>query len=146
MIRTVLALASVLLVCHANAHNPVAKNLHRLDTNHDRVLSLTEALTARQARFALLDSDGSKTLTLEEVSNKIASRMGAAKPDDINHGVLNRIHKRFSRVDSNHARVITPDEWNGVVTGLFARFDRNGDQVITRAEIRETRQSRRESR
>lgn len=146
MIRTVLALATVLFVCHADAHNPVARNLHRFDTNHDGTLTLTEALTARQARFALLDTDSSKTLTVKEVSNKAASRRRAAAPDGDNQPALNRISKRFSRVDSNHDGVITPTEWNGAVAVLFARLDSNGDQVITRAEVRELRQSRRASR
>ena len=146
MIRPMLSLAFVLATTAASAHFPIAQRLRQIDTNHDRALSLTEVLSARQARFVALDLDHDKLLTLAEISNKISSRQTDTKLAGANQGGLARIGERFSRLDKNHDTLITQAEWDGKVAELFARFDVNNDQLITRPEVRSVRQFRRAQR
>ena len=148
MIRRILVLTVLLATAAANAHFPLAQRLRQLDTNHDRALSLTEALTARQARFIALDLDRSQTLTLAEISSKINAQMPNAKrPDarrpDAKQNALERVSERFSRLDKNRDGYISRTEWDDKVADLFARFDVNNDRLITRPEVRSARQAKR---
>jgi len=140
MIRKIFALATILVVSAANAHFPIAKRLRHIDTNHDRALSLVEALTARQARFVMLDLDRDQALTLAEISSKVSSHANNDKRTDAKQSALARIDERFSRLDKNKDGRISQFEWDGKVTDLFARFDVNNDHLITRSEIRSVRQ------
>ncbi len=146
MIRTILALATLLVTCTAGAHFPIAKRLHQIDTNQDRALSIAEVLTARQARFFALDTDHNQALTPTEISNKVSSRMTNGVRADVKQDALNRIGKRFYRLDKNHDGRITQAEWDSKVAELFARFDVNNDHQITQLEVRTIRQSKRAQR
>ena len=148
MIRRILVLTALLATAAANAHFPLAQRLRQLDTNHDRALSLTEALTARQARFVALDLDRSQTLTLAEISSKINAQMlNAKRPDarrpDAKQNALERVGERFYRLDKNRDGYISRTEWDDKVADLFARFDVNNDRLITRPEVRSARQAKR---
>lgn len=153
MIRRILVLTALLATAAANAHFPLAQRLRQLDTNHDRALSLTEALTARQARFVALDLDRSQTLTLAEISSKInaqmpnAKRPNAKRPDarrpDAKQNAFERVGERFYRLDKNRDGYISRTEWDDKVADLFARFDVNNDRLITRPEVRSARQAKR---
>ncbi len=151
MIRKILTFALIFATTAASAHFPIAHRLRKLDTNHDRALSLTEALTARQARFVALDLDRNQVLTLAEITNKVnsrqnsenaSSRNAARSPED----VLRRLSERFARLDKNNDARITPAEWDSKVAALFARFDVNNDRQITRPEVRSVWQAKRAQR
>ena len=138
MIRPMLFLAMILATTPASAHFPVKHRLRQMDTNHDRALSISEVLSARQARFVGLDLDRNQVLTLAEISNKLSLQH---KPN-----ALDRVGKRFSRLDANHDNHITQAEWDGKVAELFARFDANNDHLITRPEVRSVRLAKRRQR
>ena len=145
MKRAIFALAIIVVAAAANAHFPIAQRLRQIDTNHDRALSLTEVLSARQARFLALDLDRNQVLTLAEISNKVSTRMPNASAD-AKENALNRISKRFVRLDKNRDGRILQAEWDDKVAELFARFDTNNDRLITRPEVRSVRQSKRAQR
>lgn len=145
MKRTLFALAMIVVTAAANAHFPIAQLLRQIDTNHDLALSLTEVLSARQARFTALDQDGNQVLTLAEISSKVSTRMPNASAD-AKQNALNRISTRFARLDKNRDSRITQAEWDDKVAELFARFDVNNDHQITRPEVRSVRQSKRAQR
>ena len=143
MIRRILILTALLATAAANAHFSLAQRLRQLDTNHDRALSLTEALTARQTRFVALDLDRSQTLTLAEISSKINAQMPNAKLPDAKQNAFERVGERFYRLDKNRDGYISRTEWDDKVANLFARFDVNNDRLITRPEVRSARQAKR---
>lgn len=142
MIRKILTLALIFAATAASAHFPIAQRLRQIDTNHDRALSLAEVLNARHARFVALDLDRNQVLTLAEVSNKLNSRRQKSKHASYTQDSRDRLSERFARLDQNQDRLdqnqdsrITQAEWNGKVAELFARFDVNNDQFITRPEV-----------
>ena len=143
MIRKILTLALIFAATAASAHFPLAQRLRQIDTNHDRALSLAEVLSARHARFVALDLDRNQVLTLAEISNKLNSRPGNGKHVQSKQDALNLMNERFTHLDKNRDQRVTQAEWDGKVAELFARFDVNNDQLITRPEVRSVRQAKR---
>ncbi len=120
-----LAFALILATTTLSAHGRMAQRLRLIDSNHDRAISLTEALNARQARFLTLDLNHDGVLSATELQSPRAGKRAAA---------------RMTRLDKNADRNVSHSEWDAQVGNLFARVDANNDHIITGTELRTLRQ------
>lgn len=132
MKRFALILSTLLVAGLASAHGHGGRHLRGMDTNQDRMLSLSEVLAARDARFTKLDTNADKALSAAELNVNVRN--------------AERAQKRFERLDQDKDGFVNAREWSESTAQLFALVDSNADNVLTREEFRAVRQKRHERR
>jgi hypothetical protein len=136
MKRIAIALTLIAISTGAMAHFPkIAAHIRQMDSNHDKVLSLSEVMAARQERFSTLDLNKDRALSAAELAQKKTSRSAGARAG----ANPARLQQRFARLDKNSDQFVSQSEWDARVADLFARFDGNNDRQITREEFRSVR-------
>lgn len=120
-------LASESYAANDQKHGPRI-NFEEVDANADGLLSTEELQAHREARFAATDTDGSGSLSRDEIEARML-----ATQDDRRARFLDRM---FERRDANADGQLTLDEMASGRTGkMFERADTDGDGQISRAEF-----------
>ena len=135
MKRFNVVLSALLVAAAASAHSHGhghGRHLRGMDSNQDQMLSLSEVMSARDARFTKLDTNGDKALSAKELNVNVRS------PE--------RAEKRFTRLDLDKDGFVNASEWNESTAQLFASVDTNADNLLTREEFRAARKHRHERR
>ena len=101
-----------------------AKMLERYDTNQDGAIDRDEFTAGRDDWFAKLDSDADGVVTQAEFEAAIARFRES-------HDGSNRHGPDFSRLDTDGDGNATRAEFEAAAERVFARFDRNGDGVLS---------------
>jgi hypothetical protein len=102
-----------------------------MDSNNDGAITQDEWRGSRQS-FRVNDWNGDGILSGDEV------RAGAIRPGRNADNVNVDRDTEFTSLDANRNNRIELREWNGTAD-TFARLDRNGDNVLNRAEFGATR-------
>ncbi len=92
--------------------------MERFDLNEDGVVDQAEVDKAADARFAEADTDGNGSISLDEVKAQFAER---SKDKRV---------RAFQRLDRDGDGNVTLEEFNKVTDRIFARLDRNDDDVL----------------
>ena len=92
------------------------------DINRDGMVTLSEFVTSVNRRFALLDADGDKRLSLTELA--VQERQLGRDPV-----------ASFQRLDVNRDGWISADEYLAGSQAVYWAFDANRDKVVTPDEI-----------
>lgn len=108
---------------HRGGHG--ARMLERYDSNEDGALTQAEIDAAREEQRARFDANGDGTLTLEEYQ---AMWIDARRE---------RMVDGFQALDADGDGVITVEEFERPARNMVARLDRNGDDQLTRDDMRE---------
>lgn len=103
---------------------PVALLFTGMDANHDFVVTLDELDAAVDAEFARADVDGSGVVTGFEMVDwgKTVLGDGEALPD-------------LRAMDTDMNYTVTPREFAVGLRHEFERLDKDGDKMLTRAEL-----------
>jgi Ca2+-binding EF-hand superfamily protein len=104
-----------------------ARMMERLDTNKDGVIDRTEFMAARDDKFASMDGDGDGAITEAELEAAIARFHDEHGTDS---GGKHR-GPDFGRLDADGDGAVTRTEFDDAAERMFARFDRNGDGVLS---------------
>lgn len=137
-IQSILAASLVLAACAGNGRGgpamtmqpnqqispPVGLMLVGLDSNQDTIVSGEEINAGIAAMFELSDTDQSGDLTGIEFAQWSEKQLGNAQTTP---GRL-----RFDRNQNNR---ISSDEFDSTIKAMVARFDRDGDGALARAEL-----------
>lgn len=100
----------------------------RADTDGSRTLTLEEFQAPQSARFANADANGDGQLTLDE--------MVAARQDAQRDRVERAAGRMLERVDADGDGTISVEEMQASSAELFARLDRNEDGELEPREVR----------
>ena len=122
MTRTAIFTALLIGVLAAPALAEGDQLLAALDTNQDSALSRAEFLVLRQQMFAKIDADGSGAVTKAEIEAAKAAMAERARQSDV------------WDQDADGDGQLTLAEYTSATPG-FDRADRNGDGVLSGAEI-----------
>lgn len=108
----------------AKITRPVALLLTGLDANRDLIVSTDELLKGIDEEFARADVDRSGVITGFEMADWCKAVMGdpAALPD-------------LREMDTDMNYTVTPHEFAMALKHQFERMDKNGDGLLTRAEM-----------
>jgi Ca2+-binding EF-hand superfamily protein len=130
------------------AGDPVKQQKHfsrmikRVDTNGDKRISRTEMSAALAKGFALLDTNRDGGVSQAELANRKAvfrAHVQQVKASGQRvSGVMampKRVVKRFAKVDRNGDGVISKAEAGKMADRLFTRRDRNKDGYISAADF-----------
>lgn len=100
-------------------------SFEQLDTDGNGMITRAEAETRQAERFAAADTDGSGTLSLEELAAQAATR------------AQDRAGRMMSRLDANGDGVLSAQEMaeRGGRRDMFARADQDADGAVSRAEF-----------
>lgn len=103
---------------------PVALLFTGMDANHDFIVTLDELDAAINGEFARSDVDGSGVVTGFEMLDwdKTALGDGEALPD-------------LRAMDTDMNYTVTPQEFAVGLRHEFERLDKDGDKMLTRAEL-----------
>jgi len=101
------------------------------DRSGDGEISRADIEAVRSERLAAFDADGDGVLTLDEYE---ALWLDAMRP---------RMVRGFQRLDIDGDAAVTAAEFIAPYEGLVDRFDRDGDGMMTEAEVREQMNERR---
>jgi len=118
----------------AGADADLARRFEQLDRNRDGLITPSEL--SRRSLFAALDTDGNGEITLfeagealKEFNEKLSERSVRTREGG------DYALKLFERLDANRDNRLTADEVAPQLALRLTRADRNGDRVLTRAEL-----------
>lgn len=108
----------------AKITRPVALLFTGMDANHDLVVSTDELLKGIDEEFARADVDRSGVVTGFEMADWCKTALGDAEalPD-------------LREMDTDINYTVTPHEFTTALKHQFERMDKNGDGLLTRAEM-----------
>ena len=89
--------------------------MSKIDTNNDGSVSLDEANTAAEAKFAKLDTDKEGTLDASELTGIVGPKAMAASNPDKDYTLdkseyMALVKKTFEAADTDHDGTLTPKE------------------------------------
>ena len=126
-----------------------AKIMERLDTNKDGAIDRAEFMAGRDAGFAMLDGPGVRAARGDRCSRLGGNGDGTGIEAEFDaaaarfreeHGMGEGGHDAghqgrhgewFARIDADGDGSVTRDEFDDAAERMFARFDRNGDGVLS---------------
>ena len=110
-----------------------AKILERLDANKDGAIDRAEFMAGRDDRFAMLDGNGDGTVIEAEFDAAAARFRAEHGMGEGGHGAghQGRHGEWFARIDADGDGSVTRGEFDDAAERMFARFDRNGDGVLS---------------
>ena len=114
---------------HAQSVEHPARLIQKLDTNHDGALDRTEFRTARNDKFAVVDTNEDDIISRSEYEIVVV-RFRALHGLDRNDGQGAR-NDVFDRVDADGDDRVTRDEFNAAADRMFIRLDANADGLLT---------------
>jgi len=141
-------LTSAVLVSVALADGPRHMRGHffeKMDANKDGKVTLVEAKSAAQARFASIDANKDGRLTTQEIEAHHAAKHAERakkhpqKNGDKREGWHQKRKERgakfFAKLDANGDGAIDASESVAKAEKMFARMDANNDGAVTKDEL-----------
>jgi Ca2+-binding EF-hand superfamily protein len=105
------------------------KSLQRLDTNKDGRINRDEIMPRMAKRFAAVDANGDKVVTVAEIDTMLQKRLEARRT------------KMLELMDANKDGKITQAEFDRVADSLFDKADTDHNGGVDLAELRSFKRS-----